>query len=69
MIRPGQDGYLFDPGDDEALKDILVHCYENRDQVKEMGQSFHQRVEEKFSVTSMAKVHEEIYAEILRRGK
>lgn len=69
MIRPGQDGYLFNPGDAQALKDILVTCYENQDQVKEMGQSFHQRVEEKFSVASMAKVHEEIYAEILRRGK
>ena len=69
MVRHGQDGYLFEPGNAEDLKKFLITCYRKPQEVKKMGENFYQRVEEKFSIESMAKTHEAIYDEILRRGK
>lgn len=44
IITDGQEGYIVPIRDVEALKDRLLHCYENRDACAEMGAAARARV-------------------------
>lgn len=69
LIEDGYNGYLVDVGDEIGLKDKLNLLVHNRDKIKTMGDKLYLDVKEKFSSTSMAERHVEIYREIIERGE
>lgn len=68
MIEDHRSGYLFPPGDVEALVSYLKELIESPDKRKALGEQFYERVKEKFSATQMAASHVEIYKQIKERS-
>lgn len=67
MIREGEDGWLFTPGDAEDLCRVLEEAIRHPEEMKRRAESMYTRVREKFSVEAMGKSHVAIYEDILRR--
>lgn len=67
MIRDGEDGWLFTPGDSEDLRRVLEEAIRNPEEMTRRGESMYARVCEKFSEEAMGKSHVAIYEDILRR--
>ena len=68
MIEDQRSGYLFQPGDVEALVRYLKTLIESPEKRKVLGEQFYERVKEKFSATQMAESHVEIYKQIQERS-
>lgn len=66
LIENGQNGWLIDVGNSEALADKIIYFAENRDKISLMGEKLFETVEERFSSRKMAENHVEIYREILK---
>jgi glycosyltransferase involved in cell wall biosynthesis len=69
LITDGEDGYLVEVENYFELSEKILSLVENRDLCLSMGEKIYKKVEEKFSVKSMANRQFEIYEEILSGRK
>src|SRR5207248_11644463 len=46
IVKPGEDGWIVEPGKLDALVDAMRFCIENRDRVTKMGSSARRRAQE-----------------------
>ncbi len=67
LIDHGVNGFLFTPGDVDALADHLARLAEDEDLRKTMGRRLYDKARECYSIDSTIDKQEEIYQTILRR--
>jgi len=67
LIRHGETGFLFAPGDSAALAAALVEALRDRGRLDRLGEAVYRRAREHFSAEAMARRHLEIYETILAR--
>ncbi len=65
VVDDQQDGYLVKLGDNEAFVGILGKLLQNAELRKEMGKRARRKIEEKFSIKSVADRYCELYRELL----
>lgn len=66
LVTNGDNGWLINVGDAEALAEKIMYLADNRDKIDKMGERLFKTVEANFSSQSMAQGHVEIYKEILQ---
>lgn len=69
LIKNGENGYLIDIGDSEALAERINYLLDNQEKIKTMGENLYEDVKESFSSDSMAKTHVKIYKEIVDKWR
>ncbi|GAB7209847.1 glycosyltransferase family 4 protein [Dickeya oryzae] len=67
QIRDKVDGILFEPGNVQALADILDYLALNPQQAKEMGRNARQRLSEKYSLNKHTAALLALYQEIISK--
>lgn len=67
LIRPGETGYLFDPGDTEGLARAVVDALADPARREALGEAVYQRARSEYSAEAMARRHLELYQIILAR--
>ncbi len=67
LIDTGVNGYLFTPGDDEALGRALAALATDDALRTAMGERLYQKVSDRFSIQRMVDTQLHIYGEVLRR--
>jgi glycosyltransferase involved in cell wall biosynthesis len=65
VVDDQQDGYLVKLGDNEAFVGILGKLLQNAELRKEMGKRARRKIEEQFSIKSVADSYCELYRELL----
>ncbi|WMM23745.1 polysaccharide pyruvyl transferase CsaB [Tissierella sp. MB52-C2] len=65
LIEDGENGYLVQVGDIEALANRIITLAEDKEKIKIMGEKLFNKVREKYSSDAMAKEHLKIYGKIL----
>ena len=65
VVKGRQDGYVITFGDSEVLTETLGQLLEDAELRREMGQRARQKVEEKFSIQSVADRYCELYSQLL----
>jgi glycosyltransferase involved in cell wall biosynthesis len=65
VVTEGQEGFLIEPGDVEALADRMLRIEKNPEMRQRMGQAARKRVETEFSLDAMAERIMGIYREVL----
>jgi glycosyltransferase involved in cell wall biosynthesis len=68
LIRDGENGFLFTPGDSRSLAQILIRLQGDGRLCRQVGESFFAHVRDNFSTTKMAATHIDIYNRILAAG-
>lgn len=69
IIRNGENGLLFKPGDHRALADAMLYALENPDKLKEMGTLGYETVKLSFTAQIMADRYEAIFEKSLYRRR
>lgn len=69
LIRPGETGYLYEPGDAEGLARAVVEALADPARRGALGQAVHERARTHFSAEAMARRHLELYDTILARER
>lgn len=67
LIDTDVNGYLFTPGDDQALGVALAALAENDDLRRDMGQRLYEKASTQFSIQKTVDTQLHIYGEIIRR--
>ncbi|WP_312938910.1 polysaccharide pyruvyl transferase CsaB [Oscillibacter sp.] len=67
LIDTDVNGYLFTPGDDEALGAALASLAENDDLRRDMGERLYEKASTQFSIQKTVDTQLHIYGEIIRR--
>ncbi len=67
LIRDGETGFLFSPGDYKALGERLLALARDKELRREMGNALYERARGSFSVEATALRQLQIYGEVLRR--
>ncbi len=67
LFIQGENGYLFNPGDSDALALYLMSLIENPDKRRLMGEKLYNSAKENFSLYSMTQTQLTIYKSILRQ--
>jgi len=66
MVRDGEDGFLVDPANAEALADALVKLLDSAELRRSMGRSGRERAEERFDLPRLRERLQELYLEAAR---
>lgn len=69
LIDHGSNGFLFPPGEDQALADHLLTLARDPDLRKTMGQRLYEKAKKEFSIEATVQRQLEIYDSILRYEK
>ena len=70
MVMNGVTGYLVPPADSGAIASAIIDLLQNPDKAIAMGSAGRKVVKEKFTVVTMVKKYEELYASLLEhRGR
>jgi glycosyltransferase involved in cell wall biosynthesis len=70
LVRDRETGFLIDSGDVEALAARLAWLHDHREEARLMGERGRRRVEAEYSLKTMARRLDDIYAELLAvRGR
>lgn len=69
LIDHGVNGFLFPPGDVDALAEHLVRLAEDGELRKAMGRRLYEKAKECYSIESTIDKQEEIYRTVLRRSQ
>jgi glycosyltransferase involved in cell wall biosynthesis len=67
VIENGVSGWLFEPGDDRALAELLDPLLRKADFRGDAGRASRRRVEEDFSLRRMISDYERLYLDLARR--
>ena len=67
VVEDGKTGLLVPPGDSLALAKGIATLLEDRMFAKQMGEAAREVVARRFSLTSMVRTYQEIYAELIRK--
>lgn len=67
IIRPGETGFLFEPGDHKALGRHLAALAASQELRKKLGDALYNKANEEFSAEATRRTQQEIYRRILRR--
>jgi glycosyltransferase involved in cell wall biosynthesis len=65
IVTPGETGYLFAPGDSNALVSTLMTAIANDQQTREMGRAASRVVGDRFTTDRMVRETYEIYTNVL----
>ena len=65
LIEPEKNGFLFDPGDDQALANCLKRYLDNPPMARSQGEAARQKAFRQFSIEHLAEQVEKIYASLL----
>jgi glycosyltransferase involved in cell wall biosynthesis len=68
VIEDGREGYLIEPGDEQALAERIVRLLKEPQLRKTMGANARRRVQEQFSPERIAKQWESLYMELVGGG-
>lgn len=68
LIIDGKNGFLFAPGDSEALAQLLTRLLSDKELCGRLGEAFFAHVKANFSTEKLAASHLDIYKKILREG-
>jgi len=66
LIRPGETGYLFTPGDDKALGAYLTELAASEALRRKLGDALYTKAKEQFSAEATAQTQQQIYARVLQ---
>ncbi|TJX15193.1 glycosyltransferase family 4 protein [Tissierella creatinini] len=69
LIRDGDNGYLIEVGDWEALADRIIFLSENKNLLYKLGERLYNDVNNNYSSRAMGHRHLEIYKEILNKWR
>jgi glycosyltransferase involved in cell wall biosynthesis len=70
IVVDGVTGYLVPPGDSLAMAEAITELLQDPDKARAMGSAGRKVVKEKFTVETMVKKYEELYASLLEhRGR
>jgi len=65
LVEDDINGFLIEVGDYKKLANKILYLVENKEKRIIMGENLYQKVKNNYSSESLAKVHEEIYVQIL----
>lgn len=65
IVKPGFNGWLFTPGDHEALNSIMEEVMDNRERLKEYGNNS-MKVTSNYTPKAVMKSLEQLYAKLLK---
>jgi glycosyltransferase involved in cell wall biosynthesis len=66
IIKDGISGFLFEPGNVQALADKIAFLANNPDFAKKIGETARTRIEKNFSIEKNVKQIQDVYLELLR---
>ena len=69
LIENSVSGFLFPPGDREALKSHLRRLIEDDAKREQMGEAARKRIEEKFGWDVVGKMYEDLFSEHLGKSE
>jgi glycosyltransferase involved in cell wall biosynthesis len=69
LIEPEKNGFLFDPGDDQALANCLKRYLDNPPLARSQGEAARLKAFRQFSIEHLAEQVEKIYASLLAENK
>lgn len=67
LVEEGRSGYLFTPGNVEALSALLSRIAEDAVQAREIGMTARRRAAAQFSIAGMIQRYQELYTELASR--
>ncbi len=68
VVREGEDGFLVEMGDAEALAQAALKLVKDAGRRQEMGRSARRQIQENFSMERMARQLEALYTDVLTRA-
>ncbi|WDV45263.1 glycosyltransferase family 4 protein [Clostridiaceae bacterium M8S5] len=69
LVEDGENGYLFEVGDEKALSDKLITLLDDEQSCLKMGENLYNKAKECFSVNKLSLDHCEIYSKIKNKTK
>jgi len=66
IIKHGQTGYMFEPGDYISLGELIIHLLENKECAENISKAARDRVIKNFSITSHVENVQALYDEVLK---
>lgn len=67
LFVQGENGYLYTPGDSDALAGHLIELIDNKEKRRLFGENLYKTASEKFSLKAMTETQMSIYNKILRQ--
>ncbi|CAN5376927.1 N/A [soil metagenome] len=65
LVEPGVTGVLFDPRDEQSMREGVAKILQNPDSAVQMGKAAYEQAERRFRPVEVAKRHLDIYRELL----
>jgi len=69
VVIDGETGFLIEPKNPEIIAEKIIFLLKNPEKAKEMGESGYQRIKNYFTLEKMAREHEKLYEELIKKQR